>query len=171
MRCLVPDPMAVRGMLSRCEQMSAATEVTVDETQEVDAVDLLAVCSKMSPRGQLKGRGEERQRYSVYVEGSHSGAQWGADAIPFQSKPRVLQAIDIWRRRIGTIEATHTYRCGKSLCKFVRSRVPEVISELVTLKETDTTVTVVRYSGYAKEGPGTDFVNTELFAHVMEELW
>ena len=39
--------------------------------------DLLAVCLKLGPRGQLKGFGEERQRYSVHVDGSHGGAQWG----------------------------------------------------------------------------------------------
>ena len=75
MRCVVPAPMAGRGMLSRREQMSAATEVTVDETQEFDVVELLAACLKISPLGQLKGPGEERQRDSVHVEGSYGGAQ------------------------------------------------------------------------------------------------
>ena len=58
-----------------------------------------------------------------------------------------MSAIDIWRSRIGTIEA------------------------IPTLKASDTTVTVVRYCGFEKEGAALDFMNLELFARVIEELW
>ena len=67
---LAPDPLAVRGMLRHRDHLSAAKDVTLDEAQESDFYDLLAVCLKMDLRGQLKACREERQCYSVYVEGS-----------------------------------------------------------------------------------------------------
>ena len=60
-------------------ERSKASDVTIDEIQNFDAFDLLAVCVRMAPRGQLKGLGEDRQRYCVHMDGNHGGAQWGAD--------------------------------------------------------------------------------------------
>ena len=66
--------------------MGAATDVTLDEIQDADVFDLLAVCCLMAQRGQLKACGEERQGYSVFVDGQKSGAQWNEAVSPFHAK-------------------------------------------------------------------------------------
>ena len=124
-------------MLRLRDKMSKATNVTIDESQEFNVFEMLAVCLHMDPCGQLKGCGEERQEYSVFVDGSPSGANWTGAGSPFHTKPRVPKAIDQWRHRVGTIEATETYRCGRSLCNFILTQVPHVISQLQSLMQTD----------------------------------
>ena len=117
--------------------------------QDTDVFELLAVCCLMAERGQLKACGEDRQAPTIFVDGQKGGAQWNEVVAPFHAKPHVLTAIANWRRRIGTIEATDTYRCGNSLCAFVRTQVPDVApSKLKSLKARDTIVTVVRYYAY-----------------------
>ena len=55
---------------------------------------------------------------------------------------------------------------------FVRTQVPDVAPKnLNSLKESDTSVTVVCYCGYAKEGEQVDFINIELFAAIEKYLW
>ena len=62
-------------MLKARGVMNNWKDVDLDEIQEMDVFELLAVTCLMAFNGQLRGTGDERQRYSVFVDGYDSAFQ------------------------------------------------------------------------------------------------
>ena len=151
--------------------MNCFKDVDLDEVQEMDNFELLAVTCLMAPDGQLRATGDDRQRYTVFVDGYEGGVKWGPGSTGIQSKARVVTAIDMWRAKVGVIDAVETFRNSPLLTDFVAKEVPDVLQKIVSLREGSTAVQVIRYKGFKHEGGLHDYMNVELFAKVMGDLW